>query len=94
MTNEVAAGSGYSTGGQTATPTITLDTANDRTDITFANIAWTTATITARAGVLYKSRGGASSADELIAYVDFGTNVSSTGGTFTVSFTGPLRFQN
>ena len=71
-----------------------FDLANDRYEISFSNPSWTSSTITARAGVIYKSRGGASSADELVAYVDFGADVSSTSGTFIVTFTGPLRFQN
>lgn len=93
VTNEVV-GTGYTAGGQAVTPTLTLDTANDREDITFADVTWTSSTITARAGVVYKRRGGASSADELLFYVDFGSDISTTGGTFTLDFTGPLRFQN
>jgi len=44
--------------------------------------------------VVYKSRGGASSADELVCYLDFGSDVVSTNGTFSVSVTSPLRIQN
>jgi len=36
--------------------------------------------------VVYRARGGASSADELLCYVDFGTDVSSTGGPFTIAW--------
>lgn len=93
VTNEVS-GTGYTTGGTTSAVTVTKDTANDRLDLAFADVSWTTATITARAAVIYKSRGGAASADELVCYVDFGSDVASAGGTFTVDFTGPLRFQN
>lgn len=94
VTNEVPNGSGYTTGGQAVTPTVTNDTANDRTDITFADVTWGASTITARGCVIYKRRGGASSADELVAYCDFGSNISTTAGTFTLDFTGPLRYQN
>ena len=59
-------------------------TANDKVTLSFAAVSWSTATITARGAVYYKSRGGASSADELVAYVDFGGDVSSTGATFTL----------
>lgn len=93
VTNEVS-GTGYSSGGSATTPTVTLDTANDRCDITFSDVTWGSSTITAAAAVVYKRRGGASSADELVAYCDFGGNVSTTGGTFTLDFTGPLRYQN
>ncbi len=93
VTNEVS-GTGYTTGGNAAAATATKDNVNNREDITFAITSWTTATITARAGVIYKSRGGLASADELIAYVDFGTDVTSTAGTFSVTISSPLRFQN
>lgn len=93
VTNEVT-GAGYTAGGVATTVTVTKDTANDREDIAFSNPSWPAATITARGAVIYKSRGGLASADELIAYVDFGADISSTGGTFAVSFTSPLRFQN
>jgi len=85
VTNEVANGNGYTTGGATSTVTVTKDTANDRVTIQFGAISWASSTITARGCVYYKSRGGASSADEIIAYNDFGSNVSSTGGTFSVA---------
>lgn len=94
VTNEVS-GTGYTAGGTAVTATVgAVDTANDRVDVTFSNPSWASSTITARAGVIYKSRGGASSADELVAYVDFGADISSSGGAFNVTFTSPLRFQN
>jgi hypothetical protein len=92
VTNEVT-GTGYTTGGVATTPTITLDTTNDRVDITFSNVSWASATITARAAVIYKSTGTAAN-DTLIAYVDFGSDVSSTNAAFAVTFSSALRFQN
>lgn len=94
VTNEVSNSGTYASGGSASSVTVTKDTVNDRVDITFGSVNWTSATITARAAVIYKSRGGASSADELVAYVDFGSDVTSTNGTFTVTFSSPLRFQN
>jgi len=93
VTNEVV-GAGYTAGGAEIDVTVTNDTANDRVDVEFDNVSWTGATITARAIVIYKRRGGASSADELVAYVDFGSNVSSTNAAFAVTFSSPLRLQN
>ena len=84
VTNEVT-GTGYTAGGVTTACTVTKDTANDRVTLQFAAVSWATSTITARALVIYKSRGGASSADELVAYNDFGSDVSSSGGTFSVA---------
>lgn len=92
VTNEVA-GTGYTAGGNTATVTVTLDTANDRLDITLGGTTWTTSTITARKAVHYKARGGASSADELIAVNDFGADVVSVAGTFTLN-DSTLRITN
>ena len=65
--------------------TVTKDTANDKVTIQFGAVSWSSSTVTARGCVYYKSRGGASSADELVAYNDFGSDVSSTGGTFSVA---------
>lgn len=94
ITDEVAAGGGYTAGGSAVTLTPTLDTANDRQDITIGSVNWPTSTITAAGAVIYKSRGGASSADELVCFLDFGGNVVSTGATFTVTPSSPIRIQN
>ena len=84
VTNEVS-GTGYTAEGVASAVTVTKDTANDKVTLQFAAVSWASSTITARALVIYKSRGGASSADELVCYVDFGSDVSSTGGTFSVT---------
>lgn len=92
VTNEVA-GAGYTAGGNVATVTVTLDTANDRIDISLGGTTWPASTITARQAVYYKARGGASTADELIAVVDFGSDIVSSAGTFTLT-ASTLRIQN
>ena len=87
VTNEIT-GTGYTAGGATAAVTVAAtDTTNDRVVITLGDggVTWGTSTITARYAVYYKSRGGASSADELIAVVDFSTDKTSTGADFTLS---------
>jgi hypothetical protein len=86
ITNEVT-GTGYTAGGATCTVTVTKDTANDKVTISLGAVSWASSTITARAAVYYKARGGASSADELVAYNDFGTDVSTTSGTFSLAAT-------
>jgi hypothetical protein len=83
VTNEIT-GTGYTAGGATSACTVTKDTANDKETLSFASVSWATSTLTARGAVIYKSRGGASSADELVAYIDFGGDVSSAGGTFSI----------
>lgn len=84
VTNEVV-GTGYTAGGTASAVTVTKDTGNDKVTIQFGVVSWPSSTLTARGCVYYKSRGGASSADELVAYNDFGSDVSSSGGTFSVA---------
>jgi len=83
VTNEVS-GTGYTAGGVTSACTVTKDTANDRVTLSFAAVNWASSTITARAAVIYKSRGGLASTDELVCYVDFGADVSSSSATFSL----------
>lgn len=86
ITNEVS-GTGYTAGGGTlANKTVAVDNTNDRALFDGDNQVWATATITARGAVLYKSRGGAASADELVCYIDFVTDITSTAADFTLSF--------
>ncbi len=86
VTNEVV-GTGYTAGGMAlVNKAHTQDDSNDRAVFNANDLVWSTATITARAAVLYKSRGGASSADELIAYVDFLADKSSTAADFTIQW--------
>jgi hypothetical protein len=92
VTNEVS-GAGYTAGGVASAVTVTKDTANDRVDIALGQVSWPSSTITARKAVYYVSRGGAASADELIAVNDFGADVVSSGGTFTLN-ASTVRLQN
>lgn len=85
ITNEVAASGGYSAGGIALAATVTKDTANNYQNITFADFVISSSTIAnGRKLVIYKHRGGASSADNLVAVNDFGSDVSSSGSTYTV----------
>jgi hypothetical protein len=80
-TGEVANGGGYTTGGKVLTvsqiPTSTGTTAF----IDFADVTWTTATITARGALIYNS-----SDDTAVAVLDFGSDKTSTAGDFTIIF--------
>jgi hypothetical protein len=93
VTNEVT-GTGYTAGGTSVTLTVSLDTTNHRSDVTISGPSWANSTLTARALVVYKSRGGASSADNLVCYIDFTSDVTSTNATFSVTISSPLRIQN
>jgi hypothetical protein len=92
VTNEVAASGSYVAGGLAATVTVTKDLANDRIDISLGAVSATTATITARGAVYYKAVGSAAT-DRLVAYIDFGSDVTSTAGTFSLT-ASTLRIQN
>lgn len=84
VTNEVV-GTGYTSGGVTLTGvSVTYDSASNEVRITWTDPTWPSSTITARTAVIYKSRGGASSADELVAYCTEASDITSTAGTFTV----------
>jgi hypothetical protein len=90
-------GTGYTAGGNACALTVgTTDNVASppKVDINFSVTSWTSATITARAGVIYKSRGGAATADELVGYVDFLSNITSTNGTFAVTVSTPLSLTN
>jgi hypothetical protein len=83
-TNEVAAGGGYSTGGNTLTNvTPTLDTSTGITD--FQDSTWTTSTITARGAMIYNS----SKANAAVVTLDFGSDKISSAGDFVVQFPAP-----
>lgn len=77
--NEVANGNGYTTGGLILTG-FTTGLASTTAYITFSDAQWTNATITARGCLIYN----ASKDNRAVAVCDFGANVSSTNGTFTL----------
>lgn len=81
-TNEVSSsGTNYTAGGNTLTgAAISLDGSTAIVD--FSDTAWTTATFTARYGLIYNS----SKTDKAIAVLDFTTDQTATNGTFTVVF--------
>lgn len=91
IANEVT-GTGYTSGGVAATVTVgSVDTTNDRTPVTITDLtnAWTSSTISAVGGWLYKVVGSAAT-DQLVGFVDFGGTVTSTAGNYSVTFTAPL----
>jgi hypothetical protein len=92
ISNEVL-GAGYVAGGAAITPTVSQDLGLDQTKIAWSDVAWASSSITARGGVVYKSRGGLPEDDELVGYLDFGGDVSSTNGTFTVTVLTPIVVQ-
>lgn len=81
-----ASGTGYTAGGATLTSkTVTYDTATNKQTFDAADVSWASSTITARYAVIYKATGTGSTSP-LIGYVDFGTDQSSSAGTFTIQW--------
>jgi hypothetical protein len=86
LSAEVANGNGYTTGGVTlGSKTVTLDTTNNRLELSAANAQWTSASFTARYAVVYKSTGNSATA-LLLGYVDFGGDETVSSGTFTITW--------
>ena len=86
ITNEIT-GVGYTAGGATlanCTSGYTAGTNVQKLDADDA--AWVTATITARYAIIYDAQTGVAATSPLIAYVDFGTDVVSTGAPFTITW--------
>lgn len=92
VTGEIV-GAGYVPGGLSATVSVSTDLIEDRTDIALGGVTWPLSTILAAGAVYYKARGGADSADELVAFIDFGGNVESRAGDFTLE-ASTIRIQN
>lgn len=85
ITNEVSASGSYSAGGGTLTVSLSQDNTDDEGVFDATDVSFTTATITARYAVVYKSTG-VSSTSPLVCLIDFGSNQTSTAGTFTITF--------
>lgn len=94
VTGEVSnASQGYTTGGAVTNATVSADDTTNQITVAFSDVSFTNATITAAGAVIYKSTGTEAN-DTVVAFLDFGGNVASTNGTFTVSVTTPLTIQN
>lgn len=86
ITNEVV-GTGYTAGGNTlANCTITYTGATNVLKIDADDTSWAASTITARYAIIYDSTPGTAATNPLILYIDFGADVISTAGTFTITF--------
>jgi hypothetical protein len=80
-TGEVANSGSYTSGGGTLTKV--APTSSGTTAFTdFADLSFTTATITAMGALIYNDTNG----DKAVCVLDFSTNKTSTSGTFTIQF--------
>ena len=92
VTNEVANGNGYATGGIAQAFTLdALDTTNNRQSITYTNITngWTASTFSAVGAIIYKNSGNAAT-DTLLHLIDFGGTVTCSNGNFSITYSTPF----
>ena len=80
-TNEVS-GTNYTAGGNTLTISTNPTTSGTTAYLSFSNTTWSSATITARGALIYKSGGS----NPAVAVLDFGGDKTSTAGDFTIQF--------
>ena len=76
-------GTGYTEGGVTLSG-FTTGLSGSTAYLTFSDPSWENSTITARGCMIYNS----SKSNKAVAVFNFGQNVSSVNGTFTVDFPG------
>ena len=80
--NEVT-GTGYTAGGEDLTISTNPTSTGTTAFLDFADVTWSTATITARGALIYLADGGTNPA---VAVLDFGADKTSTAGDFTIVF--------
>lgn len=84
VTNEVT-GTGYTAGGATlASCTYSYNSGTNVLTLDAADTSWASSTITARYAVIYDSTPSTDATRPLIGYVNFGADVSTTAGTFSI----------
>ena len=79
-----ASGTNYTSGGSTVT-SVTPTTSGTTAVCDFADLTFSTATITARGAMIYND----TQSDKACAIIDFGGDKTSTAGDFTVVFPSP-----
>lgn len=84
-TNEVANSGTYSAGGGTLT-NISPITSGTTAFTDFADLSFTSATITARGALIYNSTPAHTYTNPTCVVLDFGSDKTSTTGTFTIQF--------
>lgn len=84
-TNEVANSGTYSAGGGTLT-NISPTTSGTTAFTDFADLSFTSATITARGALIYNTTPAHTYTNPTVVVLDFGADKISTAGTFTIQF--------
>lgn len=75
-------GTGYTAGGNTLTVSVVPTSSGTTAYLSFSNSSWATSTITARGAMIYNS----TQSNKCVAVLDFGSDKTSTAGTFTIVF--------
>jgi hypothetical protein len=84
-TNEVGNSGSYSAGGGTLT-NISPTTSGTTAFTDFDDLSFTSATITARGALIYNTTPAHTFTNPSVAVLDFGSDKSSSAGTFTIQF--------
>ena len=86
VTNEVT-GTGYTAGGATlANKTLAYTAGTNVIKFDADDVVWSNSTITARYAVIYDDTPATDATKPLLAYVDFGADVVSSSGSFTITW--------
>ena len=83
-TNEVS-GTGYTAGGATLSVASGVTSSGTVAYVDFTDVTWSSSSITARGALIYKSATG----NPAVAAIDFGGDLQSSSGNFTISWPAP-----
>jgi hypothetical protein len=84
-TTDEVTGTGYTAGGKLLTQ-VAPTTSGTTALVDFADVTWSSATLTARGALIYNSTPGHTYTTPACAVLDFGSDRSITAGDFTLTF--------
>ena len=85
-------GTAYTAGGKVV-PSISTVINAAAVEVSIGDVVWASSTLAARGAILYAPTGNDATA-KVIAYIDFGTTVTSSNSSLTIDFQTPLKLQN
>jgi hypothetical protein len=88
ITNEVTGTAYTATGYTLVSKTVTYTAGTNTMSLDAADVSWPASTITARYAIIYDASPATDATRPLIAYVDFGADVVSSGSTFLIQWDG------
>jgi len=84
-TSNQVTGAGYDAGGKTLT-NVTPTTSSTTALTDFADVTWSSSSITARGALIYNSSAAAGTSNRGILVLNFGSDKASSSGDFTITF--------